>query len=88
MTNRLRHRDNLDILRHGIGTEGIDLVDLDPPFTGQVICSVRFRASTGEQARAPIEAFEDTAHGNGTTERAFDEARTGGRTCTAQLVHA
>src|SRR4051812_3224254 len=39
MTNTLWYRDNLDILRHGIGTERVDRVYLDPPFTGQANCN-------------------------------------------------
>ena len=35
MANRLYYGDNLDILRHEIAAESVDLVYLDPPFNSQ-----------------------------------------------------
>ena len=72
MANRLYYGDNLDILRHEIAAESVDLVYLDPPFNSQANYNVLFKAPTGEPARAQIEAFEDTWHWNETAERAFD----------------
>ena len=78
MANRLYYGDNLDILRSEIATESVDLIYLDPPFNSQASYNVLFKAPTGEQARAQIEAFEDTWHWNDTAERAFDEVLTSG----------
>jgi site-specific DNA-methyltransferase (adenine-specific) len=49
---------------------------------------VLFKAPSGEQARAQIEAFEDTWHWNDTAERAFDEVLTSGHTDAAQMLRA
>jgi adenine specific DNA methylase Mod len=64
MGNRPYYGDNLDILRHEIAAESVDLIYLDPPFNSQANYNVLFKALTGEQARAQIEAFEDTWHWN------------------------
>ena len=64
--NNLYYGDNLDILREHIADESIDLIYLDPPFNSQANYNVLFRAPTGEQSRAQIEAFEDTGTGTNT----------------------
>jgi len=38
---------------------------------------VPFKAPSGEQSQAQIEAFEDTWHWNDSAEKAFDEVVTG-----------
>jgi DNA modification methylase len=58
--NTLFYGDNLDILREYIADESVDLVYLDPLFNSNATHNVLFRAPTGEQSRAQIEAFEDT----------------------------
>src|SRR6266496_1691824 len=75
--NALFYGDNLQILRERIDSESIDLVYLDPPFNSQASYNVLFKAPTGEQSQAQIEAFEDTWHWNENAERAFDEVVTG-----------
>jgi site-specific DNA-methyltransferase (adenine-specific) len=80
--------DNLEILRHEIAAESVDLVYLDPPFNSQANYNVLFKAPSGEQARAQIEAFEDTWHWNETAERAFDEVLHGDNSAAAQMLHA
>lgn len=62
MTNRLYYGDNLDILQNEIADESVDLIYLDPPFNSNATYNVLFKAPTGEQSQAQIEAFEDTWH--------------------------
>jgi adenine specific DNA methylase Mod len=77
--NALYYGDNLQILREQIATESIDLVYLDPPFNSQASYNVLFKAPSGEQSQAQIEAFEDTWHWNEHAESAFDEVMSGGK---------
>jgi site-specific DNA-methyltransferase (adenine-specific) len=44
--------------------ETVDLVYLDPPFNSQANYNVLFKAPSGQQLGAQIEAFEDTWHWN------------------------
>jgi site-specific DNA-methyltransferase (adenine-specific) len=69
--------DNLSVLRESIADESIDLIYLDPPFNSNASYNVLFKAPSGEQSQAQIEAFEDTWHWNESAERAFDEVVTG-----------
>jgi site-specific DNA-methyltransferase (adenine-specific) len=82
--NALYYGDNLQILREHIARESIDLVYLDPPFNSQASYNVLFKAPTGEQSQAQIEAFEDTWHWNDHAERAFDEVMTSGNTFSSK----
>jgi site-specific DNA-methyltransferase (adenine-specific) len=75
--NALYYGDNLSVLRDSIGTEIVDLIYLDPPFNSNASYNVLFKAPSGEQSQAQIEAFEDTWHWNESAERAFDEVITG-----------
>jgi site-specific DNA-methyltransferase (adenine-specific) len=77
MTNALYYGDNLGVLRESIADESVDLIYLDPPFNSNASYNVLFRAPSGEQSQAQIEAFEDTWHWNESAERAFDEVVTG-----------
>ena len=72
MTGRLFYGDNLEVLRAHVPDGSVDLVYLDPPFNSQATYNVLFRAPSGEQAKAQIEAFEDTWHWNESAEEAFD----------------
>ena len=56
----LYYGDNLDILRHHIGADTVDLVYLDPPFNSNRDYNVLFREKSGEASSAQIEAFTDT----------------------------
>jgi len=58
--NALYYGDNLNILRHHIGAETVDLVYLDPPFNSKRDYNVLFREKSGEASPAQIEAFTDT----------------------------
>ena len=74
MPNKLFYGENLSVLRESIGTESVDLVYLDPPFNSNASYNVLFKAPSGEQSQAQIEAFEDTWHWNDSAEKAFDDA--------------
>jgi DNA modification methylase len=86
--NVLYYGDNLAVLRAEIKDESIDLVYLDPPFNSQATYNVLFKAVTGEQSHAQIEAFEDTWHWSESAERAFDEVMNSGNTDAAELLRA
>lgn len=58
--NTLFYGDNLDILRHHIPSESVDLVYLDPPFNSKRDYNVLFKERSGEASPAQIEAFTDT----------------------------
>ena len=73
MTNKLYCGDNLNVLRESIASESVDLIYLDPPFNSNASYNVLFKAPTGEQSQAQIEAFDDTWHWNTSAEEAFDE---------------
>jgi site-specific DNA-methyltransferase (adenine-specific) len=77
MSNALYYGDNLTVLRNSIAAESVDLIYLDPPFNSNASYNVLFRAPSGEQSQAQIEAFEDSWHWNESAERAFDEVMTG-----------
>jgi site-specific DNA-methyltransferase (adenine-specific) len=86
--NRLYYGDNLRILRDYIADESIDLIYLDPPFNSNATYNVLFRAPTGEQSQAQIEAFGDTWHWNEAAERAFDEVIHSGNSDAAEMLRA
>ena len=88
MPNHLYYGDNLQVLRENIATESVDLIYLDPPFNSQASYNILFRAPTGEQSKAQIEAFEDTWHWNDSAERAFDEVVQSGNTDAAEMLRA
>ena len=88
MTNHLYYGDNLQVIRDSIGDESVDLIYLDPPFNSQASYNILFRAPTGEQSKAQIEAFEDTWHWNDRAERAFDEVIQSGNTDGAEMLRA
>jgi site-specific DNA-methyltransferase (adenine-specific) len=86
--NHLYYGDNLQVMREHIADESVDLVYLDPPFNSQANYNILFRAPTGEQSKAQIEAFEDTWHWNDSAERAFDEVIQSGNTDVAEMLRA
>lgn len=88
MSNALYYGDNLAVLRESIASESIDLIYLDPPFNSNASYNVLFKAPTGEQSQAQIEAFEDTWHWNIHAEQAFDETIKSGNTDAAELLRA
>jgi adenine specific DNA methylase Mod len=88
MSNVLYYGDNLAVLRESIKDESIDLIYLDPPFNSNASYNVLFKAPTGEQSQAQIEAFEDTWHWNEHTESAFDQVMHSGNTEAANMLKA
>ncbi len=86
--NQLFYGDNLQILREQFATESIDLIYLDPPFNSQASYNVLFKAHTGEQSQAQIEAFEDTWHWNDHAESAFDAVMRCDNTDVAEMLRA
>ena len=84
----LYYGDNLNVLRENVKDESVDLIYLDPPFNSQANYNVLFRAPTGEQSHAQIEAFEDTWHWGDSAEHAFDEVMKSGNTDAAELLRA
>ena len=88
MTNRLYYGDNLAVLRDSIPDESVDLIYLDPPFNSNASYNVLFKAPSGEQSQAQIEAFDDTWHWNESAERAFDEVLTGQHSDAAIMLKA
>jgi adenine specific DNA methylase Mod len=88
MTNHLHYGDNLDILRAHIKDESVDLIYLDPPFNSQATYNILFKAPSGEQSEAQIEAFEDTWHGNQHAEAAFDAVIHSGNSDAAEMLRA
>jgi adenine specific DNA methylase Mod len=86
--NRLFYGDNLEVLRNEIKDESVDLIYLDPPFNSQATYNVLFKAPSGEQSHAQIEAFEDTWHWSDAAEGAFDEVMKSGNTDSSELLRA
>jgi site-specific DNA-methyltransferase (adenine-specific) len=87
-TNVLYYGDNLDILRHHIPNDSIDLIYLDPPFNSQATYNVLFREESGAVSHAQIEAFEDTWHWGEPTARAYDEVIRGPHQQVARMLGA
>jgi len=86
--NTLFYGDNLDILREYVADELVDLVYLDPPFNSNATYNVLFRAPTGEQSQAQIEAFGDTWHWNVHAEEAFDQVIHSENSDAAEMLRA
>ena len=75
--NSLYFGDNLDILRHHVKDESVDLIYLDPPFNSNRAYNVIFQDKTGKKAAAQIQAFEDTWWWSDETQAAYDEMLSG-----------
>jgi len=86
--NLLYYGDNLTVLRDQIKDESVDLVYLDPPFNSQANYNVLFKAPSGAESHAQVEAFEDTWHWGEPAERAFDEVMKGGNTAASELLRS
>lgn len=88
--NQLFYGDNLAVLRSGsIAAESVDLIYLDPPFNSNASYNVLFKAPSGDQSQAQIEAFEDTWHWTTEgSERAFDEVVNGPHSDASIMLRA
>jgi site-specific DNA-methyltransferase (adenine-specific) len=69
----LFYGDNLEILRHHVGDEEVDLVYLDPPFNSNASYNVLFAEQDGSRAASQIKAFEDTWRWDQEAANAFEE---------------
>jgi len=88
LANKLFYGDNLTVLRESIADESVDLIYLDPPFNSNASYNVLFKAPSGEQSAAQIEAFDDTWHWNESAERAFDDVLSGSHSDAAIMLKA
>jgi len=86
-TNVLYFGDNLDILRHHVPDESIDLIYLDPPFNSKASYNILFRESSGAASDAQIEAFEDTWKWTNAMST-FEEIQAKGPVNVARMVKA
>jgi site-specific DNA-methyltransferase (adenine-specific) len=86
-TNVLYYGDNLDILRHHIPDESVDLIYLDPPFNSKRSYNVLFKEASGAGSQAQIEAFEDTWHWDGAAP-AYEEMMTKGPANVRRILGA
>src|SRR5579863_4650033 len=86
--NRLYYGENLDILRHHIASESVDLVYLDPPFNSKADYNVIFREPTGQKSAAQIRAFTDTWHWDPETDRAREALVTSAPEAVARMLDA
>ena len=86
-TNVLYYGDNLEILRHHIPDESVDLIYLDPPFNSKRSYNVLFKEASGAGSQAQIEAFEDTWHWEGAA-AAYEEMMTKGPANVRRILGA
>ena len=87
-SNVLYYGDNLDILRHHIPDESIDLIYLDPPFNSNRSYNLLFREDTGAVSHAQSEAFEDTWHWGDATAATYDEVLKGPHQVMSRMLEA
>ncbi|MEM1111525.1 MAG: DNA methyltransferase [Pseudomonadota bacterium] len=84
--SKLFFGDNLEILRKHVEQSTVDLVYLDPPFNSKANYNILFKAPSGGDSQAQIEAFEDTWHWNATAELAFDDVMQSGNTSAFEML--
>lgn len=84
--NLLYYGDNLDILRHHVADESVDLIYLDPPFNSNADYNVLFAEKSGEKAHAQIKAFEDTWTWDHEAAAEYQEVVTSGHDRVAKCV--
>jgi DNA modification methylase len=72
--NRLYYGDNLDVLRHHVGSETVELVYLDPPFNSNANYNALFSEQDGARSAAQVVAFEDTWRWDQAAVSAFEDA--------------
>jgi DNA modification methylase len=82
--NKLYYGDNLDVLRHYIPDQSVDLIYLDPPFNSRQDYNVLFAEKDGARSASQITAFKDSWEWNIEAERAYIEVvESGGRVADA-----
>jgi len=72
VSNKLFFGDCLDVMKT-LPEECCDLIYLDPPFNSNSTYNLLFSSPTGDQARAQIEAFDDTWHWGAQSAREFKD---------------
>jgi DNA modification methylase len=88
MPNQLFFGDNLEVLRHSIKDETVDLIYLDPPFNSSTSYNILFASPKGHQSHAQIEAFEDTWHWGEEAEKEFAELLSQSNTNVAEVMRS
>jgi DNA modification methylase len=86
--NRLYFGDNLDILRHHVPDQSVDLIYLDPPFNSNAGYNVLFREKDGDDSAAQIRAFDDFWHWDREAAAAYAQLTTGVRGRTGDLIES
>ena len=86
MENLLYLGDNLDVLRHRIADESVDLVYLDPPFNSRRSYAVRPTGRDGLRAQVHVEAFDDTWRWDEDAAAAYDDLLEAGPERVAQAM--
>ncbi len=82
--NKLYYGDNLEVLRHYIPDQSVDLIYLDPPFNSRQDYNVLFAEKDGSRSASQITAFKDTWEWNIEAERSYQEVvESGGRVADA-----
>jgi adenine specific DNA methylase Mod len=71
MRNKLYCGDNLDVLRHCVADESVDLVYLDPPFKKYEVYNLLFKEKDGSKSKSQMLAFEDAWEWNMEAERNY-----------------
>ncbi|MCL5959401.1 MAG: site-specific DNA-methyltransferase, partial [Chloroflexi bacterium] len=84
--NLLYYGDNLDILRHHVKDESVDLIYLDPPFNSNANYNVLFKETTGQVSAAQLQAFTDTWHWDLMAEKTFKEIVEDGAPQVAKMI--
>ena len=84
--NKLYFGDCLDVLRNEIPDESVDLVYLAPPFNSSRNYNLLFKAPSGHQSEAQIEAFHDTWHWGEQAEREFRQLLVQPNTQVSELL--
>jgi len=77
-SNTLYYGDNLEVLRKHIASESVDLIYLDPPFNSSRSFNVLFKAHSGEESQAQIEAFDDSWHWSQQAQTQYEALIAGG----------
>lgn len=88
MIKKLYFGDNLDILRHNVADESVDLIYLDPPFNSKRDYNLLFKTPKGHESDAQIMAFEDTWHWSGQAQDEFREIEKSTNTDVAEMMRA
>lgn len=76
--NHLYYGDNLEVLPRHVDSSSVDLIYLDPPFNSKKSYNILFKPDSPTEARAQIEAFDDTWTWSQESEEAYIRMQNGG----------